>query len=133
MDAAEKKRGERHKEEREGSCHTAHYGQHVRHDIHSYVHVYVYVLYRFYVHDHVVYFFRCYCYYYYYYYYYYCYYLGYYAELLLIPACAVLGMRIRTNSSVAFAESVLELGLKLVLELELGPRTFVPLALCGGA
>ena len=132
MDEAKKRREERHKEKRDGSCHTAHYGQHVRHDIHSYVHVYVYVLCYFYVHGHVVYFFRCYCY---YYYYYYCYYLGYYAELLLIPVHTVilLGMKIRTNSSVAFAESVLGLGLKLVLELELGLRRFVPLALCGGA
>ena len=40
VDEAEKKREERHKEEREGSCHTAHYEQHVRRDIriHSYVH-----------------------------------------------------------------------------------------------
>ena len=62
VDEAKKKREERHKEKRDGSCHTAHY---VRRDIHSYVHVYVYVLYHFHVHDHVVYFFRCYCCYYY--------------------------------------------------------------------
>ena len=47
VDEAKKKREERHKEKRDGPCHTANYGKHVRHDIYSYVHVYVYVLYYF--------------------------------------------------------------------------------------
>ena len=40
---------------------------------------------------------------------------------------------LHTMSNMCVMTYILGLGLKLVLELELGLRRFVPLALCGGA